>query len=485
MRRIFAAKGRSPKNPLIVHVGGLDAARAAASAWPEAAERLGRAFWPGPLTLVVPRGASIAASVTAGGPTLALRVPAHPVALALLEAAALPIAAPSANRSSRLSPTTADHVLKMLEGRIDVCLDAGPTGLGIESTIVDVTRTPAVVLRAGALPAAEVAAHVALADAAAPRLPEGSAAPAPGAYARHYAPEAEVVLAPAAGARAAARARAAAARAAAGARGGGGAGAPRRHGRRIVARGGHQHGVPDRRPDAARDDHVRAHGRRLAPRPVLVVARRRLRGLRLLGLLLPLGGRPRPLRLRRPDRLRLAGRGPPDRRRGRPAAGGAPPGCLGGGPAAHRRALGLRAGRPGAARRGPDGVDRPHGPRARHPLPGGRHRADGPHVRAERARVAHRRPHRPAQPQAAHARPARPRSRRPPRSPARPRVLRPQRLQALQRRVRPPGRRRPAGAPQPPPGRGARPGRGRLPAGRRRVLRPARGRRRPPSRRRG
>ena len=215
VRRIFAAKGRSPKNPLIVHVGGLDAARAAASAWPEAAERLGRAFWPGPLTLVVPRGASIAASVTAGGPTLALRVPAHPVALALLEAAALPIAAPSANRSSRLSPTTADHVLKMLEGRIDVCLDAGPTGLGIESTIVDVTRTPAVVLRAGALPAAEVAAHVALADAAAPRLPEGSAAPAPGAYARHYAPEAEVVLAPAARALAAARARAGAGRKAA------------------------------------------------------------------------------------------------------------------------------------------------------------------------------------------------------------------------------------------------------------------------------
>jgi L-threonylcarbamoyladenylate synthase len=197
VRRIFAAKGRPPGNPLIVHVASADAGRAVAEAWPEAAERLAEAFWPGPLTLVVTRRrGAVVDEVAAGGPTVALRVPAHPVALALLEAAGLPIAAPSANRSSAISPTTADHVEKSLGDRVDVILDGGPTGFGIESTIVDVTRSPAVLLRHGAVPLAAIASLIPVVDRGSAVVEEGERAPAPGAYARHYAPRAKVVLVP-------------------------------------------------------------------------------------------------------------------------------------------------------------------------------------------------------------------------------------------------------------------------------------------------
>src|SRR5438270_2167933 len=131
--RIFAAKGRPANNPLIVHVAAIDAARDLTAAWPESAARLAERFWPGPLTLVLPRAGRVPDIVTASGPTVAVRVPAHPVALALLRAAALPIAAPSANRSTSLSPTTAEHVRRGLDGRIDLLLDAGPTAGGLES----------------------------------------------------------------------------------------------------------------------------------------------------------------------------------------------------------------------------------------------------------------------------------------------------------------------------------------------------------------
>ncbi len=133
VRAIFAAKGRPAGNPLIVHVADADAARAVAATWPAGAAALAAAFWPGPLTLVVERrrgAGGVAAEVAAGGPSVALRVPAHPVALALLRAAGLPIAAPSANRSTGISPTTADHVLKSLDGRIDCVLDGGRRGSG-------------------------------------------------------------------------------------------------------------------------------------------------------------------------------------------------------------------------------------------------------------------------------------------------------------------------------------------------------------------
>jgi L-threonylcarbamoyladenylate synthase len=197
VRSIFVAKGRPAGNPLIVHVEGLHAARELAAAWPDAAERLAAAFWPGPLTLVVLRGAgphAIVDEAAAGGPTVALRVPAHPVALALLRATALPIAAPSANRSTRISPTTADHVLKSLAGRIDAVVDGGATGFGIESSIVDVTRSPAVLLRHGAVSLAALAALVPVVDGGSAVAAESERALAPGQHARHYAPRAIVRL---------------------------------------------------------------------------------------------------------------------------------------------------------------------------------------------------------------------------------------------------------------------------------------------------
>jgi L-threonylcarbamoyladenylate synthase len=184
---IFTAKGRPANNPLIVHVGEpLDVA-AVASAWPEVAARLAARFWPGPLTLVLPRNDSLPDVVTGGGPTVALRVPAHSVALALLRTAGLPVAAPSANRSSRLSPTQAEHVLRDLDGRIDLVLDGGPCPGGIESTVLDVTVSPPRLLRPGLITQAELEAVTGpiLAGKAPGR---GKALPSPGMLPRHYAP---------------------------------------------------------------------------------------------------------------------------------------------------------------------------------------------------------------------------------------------------------------------------------------------------------
>ena len=210
VRAIFAAKGRPPGNPLIVHVADAKAAQALAAAWPEAAARLAAAFWPGPLTLVVQRRegqGGIVAEATAGGPTAALRVPAHPVTLALLRAAGVPIAAPSANRSTAISPTTAAHVVKSLGARVDLVLDGGPTGYGIESSIVDVSRAPAVLLRHGAVPLAALAELAEIVDGGSRVVPEGARAAAPGAHARHYAPRARVHLVPATAVRAEIEAR--------------------------------------------------------------------------------------------------------------------------------------------------------------------------------------------------------------------------------------------------------------------------------------
>src|SRR4051812_9912806 len=131
--RIYEAKGRPAYNPLIVHVATIDAARGLSSAWPDAAERLAERFWPGPLTLVVPRSAGIPQAVSAGLDTVGIRIPAHPVAHALLEAAGIPLAAPSANRSTGVSPTTAEHVRRSLGERVDLILDGGPAPVGIES----------------------------------------------------------------------------------------------------------------------------------------------------------------------------------------------------------------------------------------------------------------------------------------------------------------------------------------------------------------
>jgi L-threonylcarbamoyladenylate synthase len=194
--RIYEKKGRPPENPSIVHAATADAALALADGVPAGVRDLAAALWPGPLTLVLPvRSGAVAPEVTARGPTIAVRVPAHPVALALLEACSLPVAAPSANRSSTISPTTAEHVEKSL-GADFLVLDAGPTGFGIESTIVDVTADPWVILRRGSIRMTELSSFHAVVDRADAVTGEGVRLQAPGGLARHYAPRVPLSVVP-------------------------------------------------------------------------------------------------------------------------------------------------------------------------------------------------------------------------------------------------------------------------------------------------
>lgn len=182
---IFAAKGRPPSNPLIVHVADEAMAREHASEWPPAAARLAE-LWPGPLTLVVPKTDAIPSVVTAGLSTVGLRVPATAVARALIAAVGRPLAAPSANRSEHVSPTRAEHVLADLDGRIDLILDSGPTGVGIESTVVDPCGDEPRILRPGPLRAETLSEH--LGRPVHPATPATGPARSPGQHARHYAP---------------------------------------------------------------------------------------------------------------------------------------------------------------------------------------------------------------------------------------------------------------------------------------------------------
>ncbi|MCS7045458.1 MAG: L-threonylcarbamoyladenylate synthase [Gemmataceae bacterium] len=185
---IFAVKGRPPTNPLIVHVSDIAAAAELVAEFPEPARRLAARYWPGPLTLVMVKTGRVPDGVTAGGPTVALRVPAHPVALALLRVGRMPLAAPSANPSTALSPTTAEHVRRGLAGKIPLILDAGPTPGGLESTVLDVTVAPPRLLRPGLLSPADLAAVIGPIDAT-PVVTEATRpARAPGSHARHYAP---------------------------------------------------------------------------------------------------------------------------------------------------------------------------------------------------------------------------------------------------------------------------------------------------------
>jgi L-threonylcarbamoyladenylate synthase len=195
--RIFAAKGRPSTNPLIVHVPDAAAARGLASDWPPAADALAAAFWPGPLTLVVEKAPAIPDIVTAGGPTVGLRVPDHPVALELLRLAGVPVAAPSANRSEEVSPTTAQHVADSLGPWTDdlLILDGGPCRVGIESTVVDMTDGAApCVLRPGMVTAEQVAAVAGAVGSGA--TGDGGPARSPGQMLRHYAPRTPVTLCP-------------------------------------------------------------------------------------------------------------------------------------------------------------------------------------------------------------------------------------------------------------------------------------------------
>lgn len=193
VRRIYEAKGRPSYNPLIVHVANEEAARALATEWPESASRVARAFWPGPVTIVVRKRAIVPDAVTAGLDSVALRVPAHPVALALIRAAGIPVAAPSANRSTELSPTTARHVAVSLGDRVDLVLDGGETTVGIESTVLDLRGARPAILRPGVIGAREL--EPILGKLATPGEARGDTPRAsPGLLDRHYAPRAKVEL---------------------------------------------------------------------------------------------------------------------------------------------------------------------------------------------------------------------------------------------------------------------------------------------------
>jgi L-threonylcarbamoyladenylate synthase len=189
---IYQAKGRPAHNPLIVHVAEIAEAQAIAH-WNESAQRLASHYWPGPLTLVLPARAVVPEIVRAGGPTVAVRVPAHPLALDLLRLTGRPLAAPSANRSGRLSPTTPEHVLADLEGRIAAVVLGGPTTAGIESTVVDVSGEVARLLRPGPIPLDELEQLLGSLDRQTPTA-SGLLA-SPGLLERHYAPRTRLYLA--------------------------------------------------------------------------------------------------------------------------------------------------------------------------------------------------------------------------------------------------------------------------------------------------
>jgi len=195
IRRIFAAKGRPANDPLIVHVTSLDAAAPLVAAIPEAARRLAAAFWPGPLTMVLQKSESVPDEVTAGLVTVAVRAPSHPVARCLLDAAGVPVAAPSANLFSRPSPTRASHVIADLDGRIEIVLDGGATSIGVESTVVDLSADPPTILRSGAIGAEllrQLLPNLRIERSLA--LPSDDAMTAPGMLAKHYSPRTPLVL---------------------------------------------------------------------------------------------------------------------------------------------------------------------------------------------------------------------------------------------------------------------------------------------------
>lgn len=219
--RIYAVKRRPPTSPIIVHVASIEMAQSLVAAWPENADRLARKFWPGPLTMVLPtahvgadasvrpaeRSSAALSSahtipliVTAGLATVGLRMPAHPVALALIRAAGVPLAAPSANRFTQLSPTTAEHVRQSLGGDVDYILDGGPCQVGIESTVLSLAEPQPVLLRPGGISRQDLEAvictgpgigHIGTASDPGP-----GTHPAPGMHVRHYSPRTSLFLVP-------------------------------------------------------------------------------------------------------------------------------------------------------------------------------------------------------------------------------------------------------------------------------------------------
>lgn len=195
--KIFAAKGRPMDNPLIVHISEFDQINRLVQSVPEAARRLAARFWPGPLTIILPKSEIIPDEVSAGLPTVAVRFPSHPVARALITAAGLPLAAPSANLSGHPSPTTAEHVMNDLSGKIEAVLDGGACGVGVESTVVTLATNPPRLLRPGGITLEQLRAvlgEVELDPAVLHPLAAGVRAASPGMKYKHYSPKANVVI---------------------------------------------------------------------------------------------------------------------------------------------------------------------------------------------------------------------------------------------------------------------------------------------------
>lgn len=195
--KIFAAKGRPMDNPLIVHISEFDQINRLVQGVPEAAKRLAARFWPGPLTIILPKSEIIPDEVSAGLPTVAVRFPSHPVARALITASGLPLAAPSANLSGHPSPTTAEHVMNDLSGKIEAVLDGGACGVGVESTVVTLVSNPPRLLRPGGITLEQLRAvlgEVELDPAVLHPLAAGVRAASPGMKYKHYSPKADVVI---------------------------------------------------------------------------------------------------------------------------------------------------------------------------------------------------------------------------------------------------------------------------------------------------
>ena len=193
--KIYEVKSRPARNPIIVHVASVVMAQRCVAAWPEVADKLAQSFWPGPLTVVLPRAKEIPALVTAGGATVGVRWPSHPFMQAVIRACGFPLAAPSANLSNQLSPTNAEHVRKQLGGKLRLIVDGGQSQVGIESTVVDLTTEPPTVLRPGMIHEESLIAVTGdLVSHQRKILPRGETLRSPGLLEKHYAPKAKLVV---------------------------------------------------------------------------------------------------------------------------------------------------------------------------------------------------------------------------------------------------------------------------------------------------
>lgn len=192
VERIFRIKGRPAHNPIIVHIVGIEMAKRCVAKWPVVADRLAQAFWPGPLTLVLERSELIPDIVTATGPTVGARWPSHPFIQAVIRRCGFPLAAPSANPSNELSPTNADHVQKKLGNHLRLIVDGGQSQVGIESTVLDLTTSPAKVLRPGIIHGPALSAVTG--ELAQPEASEGAILKSPGSLPKHYSPRAKMVI---------------------------------------------------------------------------------------------------------------------------------------------------------------------------------------------------------------------------------------------------------------------------------------------------